>query len=132
MRARFFDRQDPKNPLNGDYVDDERQLREIIRNSKHRVPFLAELVSDTGTTLLIGSGSNRGCAQLSPRDGRPPYLMAVGDPAAFEDEAVHFLIADTPTPIAKRYILSAAELERIAMEFVETGQVNATRAWEEV
>src|SRR5438876_911005 len=48
MRARFFDRQDG----------------EIIRNSKHRAPFLAELVSDTGTTLLIGLGSNGGCAQL--------------------------------------------------------------------
>src|SRR5207247_8068707 len=48
MRARFFD----------------RQAREIIRNSKHRAPFLAELVPDTGTTLLIGLGSNGGCAQL--------------------------------------------------------------------
>src|SRR5207247_8824744 len=48
MRARFFDRQDG----------------EIIRNSKHRAPFLAELVPDTGTTLLIGLGSNGGCAQL--------------------------------------------------------------------
>src|SRR5207249_11892643 len=51
MRARFFDRQDG----------------EIIRNSKHRAPFLAELVPDTGTTLLIGLGSNGGCGQL-------PYL----------------------------------------------------------
>src|SRR5207249_8266720 len=48
MRARFFDRQDG----------------EIIRNSKHRAPFLAELVSDTRTTLLIGLGSNGGCGQL--------------------------------------------------------------------
>src|SRR5205814_3086056 len=48
MRARFFDRQDG----------------EIIRNSKHRAPFLAELVPDTGTTLLIGLGSNGGCVQL--------------------------------------------------------------------
>src|SRR5437867_5428171 len=48
MRARFVDRQDG----------------EISRNSKHRAPFLAELVPDTGTTLLIGLGSNGGCAQL--------------------------------------------------------------------
>src|SRR2546426_9845276 len=56
MRARFFDRQDG----------------EIIRNSKHRAPFLAELVSDTGTTLLIGLGSNGGGEQA-------PFFPLLGE-----------------------------------------------------
>jgi immunity protein Imm1 of predicted polymorphic toxin system len=132
VTVRFFDRQDPTNPLDGTIVEDRKGIREIVRSSSSKEPFLAELVSESGHRLMIGLGTKGGCVQYSANDD-PPYLMAVGNPEAFEEEEyVEFLIGDTPTPISTRYLLSLPVVEEVATHFLETGKPSPARSWEEV
>ena len=43
---------------------------------------------------------------------------------------VEFLMTDTPTPIAARYIISFGELKKIALHFLKTGERSDLVAWQ--
>ena len=79
MPARFFDRQNRENPLNGTIILEGGAMEALIDAMRAREPFLAELVGDAGHNLLLGLGSADGCVQFSSVDGQPPYLMALRD-----------------------------------------------------
>jgi len=131
MSARFFDRQDLDNPLNGTVIADCGAMDSLIHALRTREPFLAELVGDGGHTLLLGLGSADGCVQFSSADGQPPYLMVLRDKPVPEGEQ-EFVIGNTPTPIPKRFCLPMREVARIAAAFVRTGERPSTVEWEAV
>ncbi|MEX0701314.1 MAG: Imm1 family immunity protein [Planctomycetales bacterium] len=132
MIARFFDRQDTANPLNGVTVPDERTLDEALDSLRKREPSFCELMGDNGFELLIGVGHDIGCVQYSAADGSLPYLIAVASESANDDGYVEFLTADTPTPIPVRYCLPLRMIRAIAAEFVITGERSESVTWEEV
>ncbi|MGB6536629.1 MAG: Imm1 family immunity protein, partial [Xanthobacteraceae bacterium] len=75
-------------------------------------------------------GGNVGCVQYSRSDGSPPYLMAGSSRPPMKRGCVEFLTADTPTPIAARYIISFDELKTIAVHFLKTGERSDTVYWQ--
>jgi hypothetical protein len=131
MRIQFFDRQDSKNPANGETIEQADHLVDTLRRFTNRKPFLCELVGENGYNLLIGIG-RLGCAQYSPGNGKPPYLVAVAPDPDPELEEVEFLTGDTPTPIPGRHILPFSLVEEIAACFQRTGEPSKSIAWEEI
>ena len=131
MKAQFFDRQDAANPLNGMSITNLFELRSALESVRGRPPFFAELIGDNGFKLLLGIGSDEGCAQFSSVDGAAPYLMAVSPNGEVEGEQV-FLIGDTASPVPKRYCLPSGTVEDIAATFLQTGQHKSDVPWEEI
>jgi len=132
MRTLVFDRQNDSNPRSGCLVASAATIQELFAEARGRDPFFLELVSDTGYNLLIGIGAEVGCAQFSATDGSPPYFMAVSGSPPIEDDYMDFLIADTPTPVARRFCLPLAKVEVIAADFVDSGQRSQIVEWEEI
>ena len=131
MKTHFFDRQEDSNPRNGLEVSVE-EISKVIDEARVRPPFFAELISDAGYTMLLGISPRLGCAQLSPNDGAPPYLMALAKSAAESDAHVEFLVANTPTPVPMRYCLPIDDIKRIAEHFLERGARDPSVDWEEI
>jgi hypothetical protein len=69
MAARFYDRHDELNPLNGSELALGVAAYRIIDQSRSREPFFCELVGENGYKLMLGIGTNIGCAQYSACDG---------------------------------------------------------------
>ena len=131
MRARFFDRQDTANPLNGRMLSSPAAARDIVRRMQGRTPFLAELIGENGRKLLLGLGSADGCVQFSSSDGSPPYLMAVGSNPDEEGEQ-EFLIGGAASPVPRRYCLPMLKVEEIAAAFLDSGKRAPHVTWEEI
>lgn len=131
MMAQFFDRQDIDNPLNGTSITKLSELRSALKSTRGRSPFFAELIGDNGFKLLLGIGSDEGCAQFSSVDGSPPYFMAVAPDGGEEGEKV-FLIGDTASPVLKRYCLPYDAIEAIAETFLQIGRRKSDVVWEEI
>lgn len=131
MKVQFFDRQDSGNPANGETIDQADQLIDTLRRFTNRKPFLCELVGENGYNLMIGIG-RLGCAQYSPGDGRPPYLVAVAPDPDPQLEEVEFLTGDTPTPIAARHALPFTLVEELVAWFQRTGKPSPRVLWEEI
>lgn len=86
--------------------------------------------------LTIGIGQNLGSVQHSRIDGDSAYLMAVnpdfvGEQKDGREEYFEFLCGDTPTPIAKRYILPFETVKQICGYFLENGDRDPSIYWEE-
>src|SRR5262249_52406020 len=95
-------------------------------------PFLCELTGDNGYKLLVGLGGDQGCLQYSPSDGRPPYLMAVGDTFAEDGTVIVFLTANTPTPIPAKDCIAIAIVKSVVRDFLKAGRQPVKAAWEEI
>lgn len=108
------------------------QLRELLEALHNREPFFLELVGENGYKLLLGVGSDIGCAQYRAIDGRPPYLMSVANEKDDDGEYAEFLIADTATPVPRRFCVPSAVLKQIAVDFLETGAPSLTVRWQEI
>src|SRR5215510_4191747 len=108
MKSSVLDLQDPSNPANGRTIKSDAELDALLEASRERPPFLCELTGDNGYKLLVGLGGDQGCLQYSPSDGRPPYLMAVGDTFAEDGTFIEFLTANTPTPIPAKHCMPIA------------------------
>ena len=131
MRAKFFDKQDPGNPLNGMTLSDSAALRDIIQSARQRAPFMADLIGENGRQLILGLGLADGCVQFSSNDGSPPYVVAVGVNPEEEGEQ-DFLVCDTKTAIPRRYCLPMSRVADIAVVFLETGERALDVTWEEI
>lgn len=132
MKVTFIDQQDKGNPRNGTVIDRAAQLIELFAALEYRPPFFCELRGENGFNLLVGIGGGTGCAQYSAADGSPPYLMAVAEENIGCDEYVEFLTADTPTPVHQTYCLPCNILEKVATDFVLTGNRSGAVRWQEV
>lgn len=132
MTTEFYDRHDDQNPANGTAINDRNHLLGIIDSFAERPPFFCELVGENGCNLLLGVGGPIGCAQFSRQDGSTPYLMATTSASKGKNEAVDFLIGDTPTPVPGRYCLPFALVREIAFYFQETGGRNPIVDWEQI
>ena len=83
---------------------------------------MCERIGEDGYKLLVGIGRDVGCVQHSACDGRPPYLMAVGESSNSHHAFKEFAIGGTLTPIPWGYCLPIEIVEKIACEFLETGK----------
>jgi hypothetical protein len=131
-RVTFQDFQQTDNPLNGTGIDSTVGLTNLFESLKTREPFLFELRGNNGFSLTIGFAGDRGCVQHAPCDGSPPYLMAVAEEVADDDQFIEFLAGDTPTPISRRFCLPIARVEEIAVTFLARGGRSESVAWEEI
>ncbi|HEY7300212.1 MAG TPA: hypothetical protein VH684_20150 [Xanthobacteraceae bacterium] len=132
MAATFYDRQDEHNPLNGSQLAFGAAVHRIIDEFSTRRPFFCELIGENGYKLLLGIGKNIGCAQHSACDGRPPYLMAVGDSVLNFDDCGEYLIGNTLTPVPRRYCVPIDTVKQIASYFIETWDRYPEVRWEEI
>ena len=137
MKAVFNDLQDYSSALDGTSVLDEKELGSVLESLRNREPFACELEGDNGYKLTMGIGKEVGFVQHSSIDGDSAYLVALAPGFHIgeldeEQKYVEFLCGNTPSPIAKRYILPFEILMQIATYFLETGERSPALSWEEI
>ncbi len=130
MIVHYDNEQDDLDPMNRTVVGSGAQLSELLDSRRNNAPFFARFSSDNGFEIMVGIGGNVGCVQYSRGDGAPPYLMAVSSRPPMKRGCVEFLTANTPTPIAARYILSFDEVKTIAIHFFKTGERSNAVSWQ--
>lgn len=130
MIVRYENEQSASDPLNGTVVAGSLKLTQILESSRDNAPFFARFTSENGFEIMIGIGRDVGCAQYSRSDGMPPYLMAVSSDPPMRRGCLEFLAANTPTPIAARYIISFDELKTVALYFLKTGKRCNSISWQ--
>jgi hypothetical protein len=130
MIVRYENEQDDLDSMNRMVIGSSAQLSELLDSRRDDAPFFARLSGDNGFEIMAGIGGNVGCVQFSRSDGSPPYLMAVSSHPPMKRGCVEFLTADTPTPVAARYIISFDELKTIAIHFLKTGQQTDAVSWQ--
>jgi hypothetical protein len=133
MKVTCQDQQEPKSAASGRVLSAPADVARLFESFRGRAPFMFELVGENGNSLTIGYSDAVGAVQHASSDGRPPYLMAVNEEAAVDDEAfVEFLAGGTPTPIPGRFCLPTDRVMAIAQEFVVTGERSAAVTWDEI
>lgn len=130
MIVHYDNEQDDLDPMNRTVVGSSAQLSELLDSRRNNAPFFARFSSDNGFEIMVGIGGNVGCVQYSRGDGSPPYLMAASFHPPMKHGCVEFLTADTPTPVAARYIISFDELKTIATHFLATGERSNAVSWQ--
>jgi hypothetical protein len=130
MKVRYLNHQDKLDPMHGAVITESAQLTELLDNARREPPFIAELEGDNGFEILFGIGEKFGWAQYSRSDGSPPYLMAVSQEPPLKRGYLEFLTANTPTPIAARYIIRFDELKKVALDFLKTGDKSNGVSWQ--
>ena len=130
MIVRYYNHQDKADPMNGRAIVQDDELLQLLRERRDRRPFVAELSGSNGYEITFGLGARFCCAQYSRGDGSPPYLMAVSPYPTMRRGYIEFLAANTPTPFAARYIISADELKEIAVHFLRTGERSDAVSWQ--
>ena len=130
MIVRYKNQQNDSDPMNGLVLTSKRELSNLLQARRNDPPFLARLWADNGFEITIGIAGEIGCVQYSSSDGRAPYLMAHSVNPPLKSGDVEFLTADTPTPVPAAEIISFAELEEIALHFLETGERSSSVSWE--
>jgi hypothetical protein len=135
MIARFYDRQNTSNPLNGLPVSRERPLADALESAFDRKPFFCELVGENGYNLLVGVGVRCGCVQYSKVDGGPPYLMALPKGSPLDEQGsgyMEFVTGDTAAPVSRRYCLTIGTVVDVAAYFCKAGERSQEVTWEEI
>lgn len=122
MKIRYDNGQDKSDSMNGVDIVDADELAKLLDERRSRAPFIADLIADNGFELMIGIGRDVGCAQYSRTDGEPPYLMAVSPQRQMKSGYVDFLVNNTPTPFAARYILTFEQVKAVSLHFLATGE----------
>lgn len=132
MSAKFFDLHNDSNPDNGtELLDGLGTKALLVRNAKNP-PFVAELLSDHQTKLMIGLGPEICSAQFSAADDEPPYLVAKIQSKKNLIGITEFIIGNEPSEIELRLCIPLAVLLELAAHFVETGQRSQAVSWEEI
>ena len=129
MKVKYFNYQDQLDPMDGAVIADNAQLDQLLDRARHGPPYVAKFAADNGCAIEIGIGKELGCAQYCC-DGNPPYLMAVSPDPPMRRGYFEFLMADTPTPIAARYIIRFEELKKVALHFLQTGEQSDAVSWQ--
>jgi Immunity protein Imm1 len=132
MIVRYFSHQDKFDALNGKPIGQATQLTELLHRRRNQRPFVAELSGDNGFQIVCGISTDLCCAEHRQTNGDLPYLMAVSPHPRLKVGHVEFYAANTPTPIAARYIISFDELKDIALHFLATGERSPALAWESI
>ncbi len=132
VSVQFFDRQDSTNPHHGAVLSGADMISSLFKEERTKSPHFCELIGANGYKLLLGVSASLGCAQYSAADGSPPYLMAIGDKDIIEEGYVEFAIADTDTPVPRRFCLPIGTIEQVARDFVANGTRSSTVDWEEI
>ena len=131
MKVRYVNGQDKSDSMNGVVIVDVDELTRLLDGRRNRVPFISDLIADNGFEMMIGMGRGVGCAQYSRSDGEPPYLMAVSPQRNMKNGHVDFLVNNTPTPFAARYILTFEQVKTISLHFLATGDRSGAVTWHE-
>jgi Immunity protein Imm1 len=129
MSAKFFDLHNAKNPDNGTELPDGSAVRALLARNAINPPFVAELISDHATKLMIGLGPEIGSVQFSTADHEPPYLVANCQSEKMRSGVAEFPIGNEPSEIELRWCIPLAVLLDVAAHFVETGQRSPSVAW---
>lgn len=132
MIVQYRNNQDKSDPKHDTFFTERKTLAALLDNTRRRPPFIAELRGDNGFELVMGIGGDFGCAEHIAINGDLPYLMAMSPHPPLTAGEMEFLTANTPTPIAARYILTFAELKEIALYFLETGERCQSVLWEKI
>jgi immunity protein Imm1 of predicted polymorphic toxin system len=132
MILQYRNNQDKSDPQNDAFFVESNDLADFLDSARTKNPFIAELRGDNGFELVIGIGGNFGCVEHIAINGDLPYLMAMSFHPLLTNGEVEFLTANTPTPIAARYILSFDELKEVALHFLATGERSHSVSWEEI
>ncbi len=61
-----------------------------------------------------------------------PNLIAISARPPMKRGFVEFLTANTPTPVAARYIISFVELKETVLEFLRTGALSDVVDWQKL
>jgi hypothetical protein len=130
MKVRYLNYQNKSDPMSGTILAEAPMLSKLLDAQRNEPPFLAELSADNGYHIEYGIGGDVSCVQFSRNDGDPPYLMAVSARPSMLSGYVEFLTANTPTPVAARYIISFDELKVIALYFLKTGKRSDYVSWQ--
>lgn len=129
MKIAYRNQQYQDDPLNGAMVESERELTGLLEQARHGKPVFIRLSCDNGFELLLGIPQSLGCVQHSSADGASPNLLAVSDRPPLNRGYIEFLTANTPTPVAARYVISFDELMQIALHFLRTGERSGDVSW---
>jgi hypothetical protein len=132
MIVRYRNNQDKYDPRHETVITGRVNLSELLDDVRKRTPFIAELCRDNGFELVLGIGGDFAFVEHRRIDGDLPYLMAISSRPLLKTGYVEFLTANTPTPIAARYILSFDEVKQIALYFLETGERTDAVTWEAI
>ena len=132
MKIRYINQQNKSDSMNGAVIEESVKLAELLNNKRNEPPFLGELSGSNGYHIEFGIGGDIGCVQFSRMDGDPPYLMAVSTNPPIKSGYVEFLISNTPTPFAARYIISFDELKEVVLHFMKTGERSNRVSWQEL
>jgi hypothetical protein len=132
MKIRYENQQNKSDPMNGAVIEESAELAELLNSRRNETPFLGELCGNNGYHIEFGIGGDIGCVQFSRIDGDPPYLMAVSINPPMKFGYIEFLISNTPTPFAARYIISFDELKEVALHFMNTGDRSDRVLWQEL
>lgn len=130
MKIKYDNQQDALDPLNGSMIESSAALTNLLEDARSKVPFFVRLLGDNGFELMVGIGGNVGCVQHSRSYGESPNLMAVSKHPLMKQGCVEFLTANTPTPVAARYIINFDELREIALHFLQTGERSDAVFWQ--
>jgi hypothetical protein len=128
--VRYFNNQDELDPMNGKTITESAILANLLDSRRQDKPFLADLCGDNGFQIMIGIGGDASCVQYSRMDDKPPYLMAVSTQPPMKRGYVEFLVENTPTAIAARYIVTFEQMKKIALHFLETGERSDLISWQ--
>lgn len=133
MKMEYFSEQDGElDPMNGKIIADDATLTALLNSKRNASPFVFRLRGDNGFQLVCGIGCGLGCVEHRRVGGDLPYLMAVSENPPMKSGDIEFLMADTPTPIAARYIVRFDELKEIALHFLRTGERSDAVTWDSV
>lgn len=130
MKVTYNNEQDELDPLDGRVIGSSSELTDLLKNARTKPPFFARLSCDNGFELLVGVGANVGCVQHSRSYGESPNLMAVSTHPQMTRGYINFFTANTPTPVAARYIISFDELREVVLYFVQTGERSDAVVWQ--
>jgi hypothetical protein len=132
MKTIYSNQQDKNDPLNGSEIGSSAELAQLLDQARTKKPFFIRLSGDNGSELMIGIAGNIGCIQHSRLERGYPNLIAVSSCPPMRRSYVEFLTANTPTPVAARYIISFDELKRVVLHFLRTGELSDAVHWQKL
>src|SRR5574338_113620 len=97
-------------------ISHERELRDILNKMASNDPTIVLLTSNGSGMLTIGIDHTIGFIEFMKEDGTPPYLVALRDSVAIEDNSqfVNFDSGGTLTPISKNRCIPFKDVLEIA------------------
>jgi hypothetical protein len=131
MNVTFLDIEDSANTLNRTVIRDTSRLFQILATLRRRKPSFCEFSGENGFKLTVGVG-RFGCAQYSPADGSPPYLVALASNRESAKGYSEFFAGGTPTPVLNRYCMPFESVRDIAGYFLDSGGAHPAFTWEEL